>query len=248
MDNYEKLLLPRVTDLFNQCKKQCVPKFSAFLDGGAQAAISDNAYPPYDLDIEFFGGYDGAERKMLGVFPEWEEDRSFPISVIKAESKYIEGLSHRDFLGALMSQGVDRGKTGDILIGGNAAYIFVCTDIASYFTNNISKIGNRGVKLTICSVGECELPVPKTENKKAVCASSRLDAVLAPLCGISRSASSKLISSGGVKVNHREILNVSYSVKPGDLLSVRGYGRFLFVSFDGETGGGRVHITAKKYI
>ncbi|MCD8391145.1 MAG: YlmH/Sll1252 family protein [Firmicutes bacterium] len=250
MDNSEKLLLSKADDLFLQCQRQARAKFSAFLDGGEQAIIEDNFAFPYGVNTMLYGGYENAERRILGAFPEWEDANKdeFPISVLKISSKFMSRLSHRDILGALMSQGVDRSKTGDILIDDENAYIFVCRDIAPYFTNNITKIGNQGVKITVCNTADITLPEPKTERMSVVAASCRIDAVTAALCGISRSAAAKLISSALVKVNHREVTNPSRAVQANDLISVRGHGRFVFVSLDGETAKGRAHITAKKFI
>lgn len=245
-----KLLLSKTNDLFFACKKNASAKFSPFLNSAEQAEIEDNAVIPYEFNTMFFGGYDEAERKMLGVFPEWEEAdaAAFPIKILRFRSRFLDGLTHRDFLGSLMAQGVDRNKTGDILIDGDTAYVFVCADMAAYFADNIKKIGSRGVRSDVCDVSEVRLPKPKTEDMRVICASLRLDAVTAAACGLSRAASAKLISAGLVSVNHRETENASYNVKDGDLLSVRGHGRFVFVSSDGETAKGRLHITVKKYI
>ena len=60
--------------------------------------------------------------------------------------------------------------------------------------------------------------------------------------------SAKLINAERVKLNYRECVDVSKAVSEGDLISVRGFGRFVFLSADGETRKGRLHITAEKYI
>ncbi len=248
MDNGNALITARANDLIRQCERSASVKFSAFLDGAQQRIISENVNF-YGCAAKFFGGYNGAERKMLGVFPEWEEpdDGAFPIKTLKITSVYSDGLTHRDYLGTLMGQGIDRSKTGDIIIDGSTAYIFVCADIASYLAENIKKVGNRGVKIELCS-GAADIPEPKRERVGAVCASLRLDSVIGALCGVSRSESARLINSERVKLNHIECTDVSKTVQSGDLISVRGFGRFVFLSADGMTRKGRLHVTAEKYI
>ena len=249
MDNSDSLLLARARDLVKQCERGAAAKFSAFLDGAQQATISEKV-AFYGLNVKMFGGYDGAERKILGVFPEWEEpeDSAFPISVLKIKSGYGRELTHREYLGTLMGQGIDRSKTGDIIIDGKTAYVFVCTDIAHYLADNIKKIGNQGADIEICTIGDSQIPEPKRERVGAVCASLRLDAVVSALCNLSRAQSAKLINASLVKVNYRECADVSKPVAENDLISVRGKGRFVFLSADGETRKGRLHITAEKYI
>ena len=249
MDNSEALLLARARDLIKQCERGAAAKFSAFLDGAEQAIIAEQI-GFYGFNMKMFGGYMSAERKIMGVFPEWEDadESAFPITVLKIKSGYNRELTHRDYLGTLMGQGIDRSKTGDIIIAGKTAYVFVCEDIASYLADNIKKIGNQGADIEICGIEEAEIPEPKREKVGAVCASLRLDAVVSALCNLSRAQSAKLINASLVKVNYRECADVSKPVAENDLISVRGKGRFVFLSADGETRKGRLHITAEKYI
>ena len=47
--------------------------------------IEDEFQIPYGYNTLFFGGYENAERKVLCVFPEWQEseESEVPISVIR---------------------------------------------------------------------------------------------------------------------------------------------------------------------
>ena len=246
----KKLILARADDLFNMCERRGAAVFSSFLDGGEAAFVDDSFHVSRSENAMLFGGYDGAERKMLGVFPEWEEKNgaSFPISVIRFETPKFRTLTHRDYLGTLMSLGIDRSKTGDILTDETGAYVMVESGISDYILNNINKIANAGVKGRIIQTAGFEPPKPKTEVKQCVVASERLDAVIAAVYGISRAQSEKLVKGGAVKVNHRETVSGSALLNEGDLISVKGMGRFTFKSADGATMKGRLHITVLKYI
>lgn len=250
MNNDEKLLLARTDDLFKLCERHCEMKFSSFLDGGETAFLEDEFHIPYGYNTMMFGGYDMAERRMLGVFPEWQEaDASeFPISVIRFDVPKFRSLTHRDYLGTLMSLGIDRSKTGDILTDDNGAFVFVCSDIAEYVARNVNKIANIGVDTKIVKPEEFAPPKPKTEERTCVCASLRLDAVVAAALNISRASAEKLIGAGHVKINHRETLERSGQVNEGDLLSVRSYGRFILKDIGNTTRSGRLHITVEKFV
>ena len=250
MDTGRKLLLAKIKDLFLMCDKHCEAKFSTFLDGGEQAVIEDELNIPYGYNTMRFGGYDGAERNIFGVFPEWQEARSedFPLTAIRFDVPKFRALTHRDYLGTLMSLGIDRNKTGDILIDENGAYFFVMSDIADYVVRNVAKIATIGVKGHIVDMSDFIPPSPKMEEKTCVCASLRLDAVLAAALNISRSASEKLIAAGSVKVNHRETTDRSGMLDEGMLVSVRNYGRFILKDMGNNTKKGRLHITVSKFV
>ena len=75
----------------------------------------------------------------------------------------------------------------------------------------------------------------------------RLDAVCASAFGISRSECAKLIQSDKARCNGLAV-NVSYLVKEGDVLTLRGYGKAYLRSVNGRTKKDRTHITIEKYI
>ncbi len=245
-----KLLTAKTEDLFDLCEKYAEPKFSQFLDGGEIAVIEDDFRIPYGFNTMFFGGYERAERKIFGVFPEWQQARTedFPLLAIRFEVPKFRRLTHRDYLGALMSLGIDRSKTGDILVDEEGAYVFAESDIAEYIARSVNKISTSGVKGRVIEPAVITVPPPRTVEKKCVCASLRLDAVLSAALGISRAAAETLIRGGSVKVNHRAASDRSKQVSENDLLSVRGSGRFILKETGNITGKGRLHITVEKFV
>jgi RNA-binding protein YlmH len=53
----------------------------------------------------------------------------------------------------------------------------------------------------------------------------RLDAIASAGFGMSRSKMADLITAGDVRVNWKEITQSSHTLKPGDLVAIRGKGR-----------------------
>lgn len=249
-DTDEKLLIARCEDLFTLCDKYCCPRFSDFLDGAEQALLQDKMVFPYGYNTLLFGGFADAEKKILGVFPEWSEAAAeeFPIRCIKIEGGFTRRLTHRDYLGTIMSLGIAPAKLGDIVVSDGFAYVFLHSSIADYVADNVHKIGNQGVKITVISDMSKVRVERRYKTFGTICASERLDAVTAAAANISRSISAGLIEGGKVKVNHREIYKTSETVKEGDLLSIRGHGRFLVDKFGSETRKNRLHIIFKQYI
>ena len=80
----DKLLIDRIMDLYSQCDRYGMPVFGNFLDRGSLTLIEDNVYPEEGTKKLVYGGYEGAERCIYGVFPEWSElcESEFPISCI----------------------------------------------------------------------------------------------------------------------------------------------------------------------
>lgn len=250
MDNDDKLIIAKTEDLFSLCQRYGSAVFSDFLDGAEQAVIKDNFMFPYGFNVMLYGGFEECEKKIIGVFPEWSEPdiTLFPICCLKIEGGFSRRLTHRDYLGTIMSLGVVLSKLGDIVVNDGFAYAFLHTDIAGYVKDNLYKIGNQGVKVTELKNFENIKIERKYKTIETICASDRLDAVTAAAVNISRYQSAELINGGKVKLNHRPIYKAAERIKEGDLISVRGSGRFLLHSFDGETRKNRLHITLKQYI
>ncbi|MBQ1991384.1 MAG: hypothetical protein II233_01220, partial [Clostridia bacterium] len=68
------------------------------------------------------------------------------------------------------------------------------------------------------------------------------------LVPLSREKSATLIKQGYVCVNSLVTDNVSYTIKTGDKISIRGKGKFIIGEFSGVTKKGRLKIIVQKYI
>ncbi len=249
MDNEEKLLISRTEDKIRLCLKYASSQFMHFLNEAEMQIVSEYVKSKNDALCMLFGGYDDARRCILGVFPEWEEPacEAFPIAALEIKKGYNISLTHRDYLGAVLSLGIERTKVGDILTKDDGAYVFVMEDIADFVIGNLKKIANCGVCVKRAE-NVCDLPKPEYEHISAVAASERLDALVAAALNISRNQATLLINSGRVMVNHKEVLKTSFVLKKGDLMSIRGAGRIELEEIGNNTRSGRLHVLFKKYV
>ena len=225
------------------------PSFLGFLDLAERAEAERYLQHIHAQNYMFFGGWDDAERVILGVFPDYlEPDASyFPLTSITAGFRKQDKLTHRDFLGSFMAQGVVRASLGDILIEEGRAVLFVKTELAPHFLSQIEKIGRVGVHM---AEGFSE-PLPIAHSFQpigGVIASERLDCLVALLASSGREKAAQMISGGYVSVNHREALSVSTKVNAGDVISIRRYGRFVVDSLGPYTKKGRLSVKCRKYI
>lgn len=254
----EKLLARRFLDLAEQSYAKGVPCFSDFLGLNEQ-----NIYHSLKRELDFaspvlYGGYEFAERQMLGFLPDalsfMEEDtfrEMFPICCIRItarDERYSDVLTHRDYLGAILNMGIDRSKTGDILIGDHAAWLFCHQQIAGFISDGLTKVKHTYVSCEISGVINSGLPGPRLQRMEGSVASPRIDALLALAFSASRSSLKDLPGSGKVFLNGRMVTDGSTNAKEGDLISVRGMGRFRYIGEIGRSKKGRCFAAIEKFV
>ena len=240
-------MFEQIEDAIRISSERHTPKFVGFLDelqcAEAEAYAGRARAPCFAL----YGGYDGAQRKMFGAFPDDSGEPVFPVASLTVSYKSEYKLSHRDFLGTLMSLGLKREAVGDILTGEGYTVMFVKSEIAGYVAGELTKVG--GVGVNVSEGTERGLPL-ETEfaSVNSTVSSPRLDACLSALLGKSRGQSSKLISAGLVTVNHRVCLSNIKELYAEDTVSVRGFGKFIIDRIGPLTKKGRYRFEARKNI
>ena len=157
-------------------------------------------------------------------------------------------MSHRDYLGSILGLGIDRSKTGDILVFDGSALCYVKKEISDYIASNIEKVGRNSVKAKVVDISDIELPKLKTEEKSFTVASLRIDAVAGGAFNIPRGKIQLLIEGEKTFLNFLPEISPSKTVGEGDMISVRGFGRFKILSVNGKTKKDRISITVLKYV
>ena len=237
----DKLLISRAYDAIELSQRRGIPRFIGFLNEHESACLRTHISPRQD--VIFYGGYPGAARLMLGAGAT-EDD--FPITAIEMRYREEDTLRHRDFLGALMAQGIARDTIGDILTGSGRAVIFFTEEIAPYILANVDKIGRVGVKLSYADLSD--LPASDTPDERMITlASLRLDAFVAAVCGLSREKAARLIRAELVMVDHVTDTGVSTSLREGAVVTVRGHGKFILSSVLGASRKGRQRVSVQHY-
>lgn len=204
------------------------------------------------IDVSFFaeGGIREAERKSIVLFSEYmtKETIENPIRAIVISGNFkFSNLSHRDYLGAILGLGVKREKIGDILICEDCAYVVVHSELTDFFVYNLKNIGKESVSVKEVNLSDIDAPEEEYDEVNLTVSSLRLDSIVSGVCNMSRSKSATLIGQGRVKVNWREIENVSFEIKEGDVLSVRKFGRMKLVEVLGKSKKGKEKIVVRVY-
>lgn len=243
----QKLFEAKLADCVRLGEKR--PSFMGFLDLSERAEAEDILRRIHARNWIFFGGWAQAERVMLGVFPDYlePEETLFPLCGLTVQFRKQDVLTHRDFLGSFLAQGVVRASVGDILSEAGRAVLFVKTELAPHFLSQIEKIGRVGVRITE-GFSEPLPPAHSFQPVSGVTASERLDCLVALLAGTGREKAAQMIVSGFVSVNHRETASTSARVAEGDIISIRRSGRYIIDSLGPKTKKGRLSIKCRKYI
>lgn len=211
--------------------------------------------------IVSFGGYEMAERQMAAFIPDalylrYGENNlcpeliNYPFTAVRIrplQEKFAEQLTHRDYLGAVLNLGIDRSKTGDIIVQGKEAMIFVHKDMGELLLNELTRVRHTSVRTESVNTSVIHYR-PEYEEIRGTVASVRLDSLLAIAFSQSRSKLSGLIEGAKVFVNGRLITNNGYQPVEGDIISVRGMGKFRYVCEEGKTRKNRLSVLINKYI
>lgn len=247
--NEEQQMQKRFAELAEQSYQNSTYYFTDFLSP-SDAALVYTATEAADLSV--WGGAEGCERVMIrfGSPEDFGYEIPFPIQLLKIEpliKKFSDELTHRDFLGALMNLGIERDTIGDIVVKERTGYVFVVERIGDYIRENLGQIKHTHVR---CQVLE-EMPEevkPQLEPVELIVSSIRMDSILSKLYRLSRNQSLDLFRKKLVLVNGRIFENNSGSPKEGDVIAVRGHGKFVFRGVQQDTKKGKQKILVERYV
>lgn len=251
MDKELLQLQNRFRDLAEKSYMQNVYTFSGFLSLAEQDAFLQITKELGSVSWQLYGGSEDCERKMLRFG--CEEDLGYVepypivcIHIFPLLKKFADDFSHRDFLGALMNLGIERSTLGDIFIKDREAYLFCQESMADFICEELSKVKHTNVCCKQVEQGE-KLPVREPEPVEITVSSQRADSIIAKIYRLSREKSRELFADKKVYVDGRLTENLSRILKPGELVTVRGFGRFSYKGLKYETKKGKFCVVAEVY-
>jgi RNA-binding protein YlmH len=245
----DKLLLARAQDRYRACQQEFLRTFTDFMD-----PIRAEKFLCLFHGARAFGGWPEAERKLLGFAPEGLEleDTHFPITCLslRYSQRFNAPPGHRDYLGAVLGLGLDRGKVGDICLGEGGALVYVRAEVADYIQANLAEVGRAPITLvTVATVAPMAPGAPQAPGQglRVTVASLRLDGVVSAGFRLSRGKAAALVEGEKVSVNWVTVRNGAKLLAEGDVLTVRGLGRIKIRQVIGETKKGRLAVEIEKF-
>ena len=253
----DKVLLAQVLDKIEMCENRNKIEHTDFLDL-AQIELVQKFINKIKIENYMsYGGFEQAERKMFVIYPEKfnsevvEKNLSSIVQIVRVElPEDLKGkYTHRDYLGAVIKLGVKREKVGDIIVDNDGADIIVDKDISKFLLENLSGLTRFSKsKVMIENIENLKTVQIRKEEREIIVASLRLDNVISELARCSRNKALDIINMERVFVNFQCETKKTKQIKPGDMITIRGKGRFFIKELVGQTRSGRTIIKFEKFV
>lgn len=245
------MLLAKVWDKINAGMRRNIPANTGFLTP-RELEMTRFLFGETE-GLTAFGGYEGAERKMLCWLPEYLNEsvlvsEDSPVVCLRASFYEGNSPSHRDFLGALMGSGIARETVGDIHVGKGSCDFFVTNEIAPYLLQNFTGAGRVRVRLTQIPLSDVQVPEPEVKEIRDTLASLRLDSVISAGFRIGRSQAAQYVSAGKAAIDGLPCEKPDKTIAEGVKISVRGLGKIRLTNINGQTKKGRISVVIHRYV
>lgn len=249
----DELLLAKVADKQKICGSKNRITYTDFLNKKEQVLISKN------INLKncfFYGVNDNADRKILVFYPEKfnEElarkmlDKILAVIRIELPNDLKGNYEHRNYLSAIIKIGVDRCKIGDILVDENGADIIVFDVNKEFIKQSLMELTRfKKSKIDVIPLEDIRLKKDCFEEISIIVSSMRIDNIVSEIVGCSRSRAEEYIASERVFVNYETVLKLSKVVSKGDVVTIRGKGKFIIDGLVRNTKNGKSVIKLRKY-
>ena len=250
MEKDRGLVKKRFLELAWRAERTGCFAFTGFLNMEEQSLLI-SMKKELPVPFSLFGGTEDCERRVarFGSERDLGYEEPFPISCVGVNAvaaKFGAELAHRDVLGSILGLGVDRSIIGDIAVRQQGAFAFCLSSMAAWICGHLDRVGRQGVRCEVLDRPP-EGPLYRLSEEKIQIASERADAVVAKAFRLSREDSAELFEKERVFVDAALCKSASRQLKAGEIVSVRGYGRFVYGGVDGATKKGRLNAVISKY-
>lgn len=252
----DKICIAQILDKIENSQKENKITYTDFLDMYQISLVSNFLKKISFKEYILVGGYKEAERKSLIIYPSKEEENAkklekeiLKIVRINLYDEDIGKYTHRNYLGGIVKLGLKREKVGDILVRKEGADIICLESFAEILKQELSTLTRfEKSKIEIKEMNEIIVPIVQKEEIKIIIPSFRLDNFVSDLARTSRSKAVEIIKQERVFINGQNETKVSKQVKEGDIITIRGKGRFVVKQLSGTTRSGRTVVVIEKYV
>ncbi|MBD7894291.1 RNA-binding protein [Limosilactobacillus sp. Sa3CUN2] len=221
-------IIDQINDWLVQTTDQYRPVLTPFLNPRqryiAQTLVNGND----NVKMVSNGGWQHAEMKRVLFFPSYYQPqvKDFEVTCLEIDypQKFAE-LHHRQIMGTLLGEGLDRAAFGDIVTDGKRWQVVITNQMARFVRERIDHVGKIKVKWKLISLEQLIAPEDDWEQLTTTVSSLRIDAVVAAGFNYSRNRAKQLLEHGLVQINWEEMQRPDYLVGEHDMLSVRYAGR-----------------------
>lgn len=253
----DKILLSQILDKIEMVEKKNKIEYTDFLDLSQIELVQKFINRIKIENYMSYGGFEQAERKMFVIYPEKfnstvvEKNLSNIVQIIRIElpDEMRGKYTHRDYLGAVIKLGIERKKVGDIIVDSNGADIIIDKDVSKFLVENLGSLTRFSKStITVQNIEDLRPVEIRKEEFEIIVSSLRLDNVISELARCSRNKALDIINTERVFVNFECETKKTKQIKPGDMVTIRGKGRFFIKEIVGQTRSGRIVIKIEKFV
>lgn len=253
----DKMCLAQAIDKIEMSRTRGKIECTDFLDMYQVSLVESFLKKNQIQNYKLYGGYPDSERKILIAYPENYTEEMIAknyskfLKVVKIElTEEDKGkFTHRNYLGGIVKLGLKREKVGDIVVAEDGADIIVVSEFAEILKKELPTLTRfENGTITINEITEIRKKEIKIENIEIIVPSLRMDNIVSDLARTSRSKAAQIIAQERVFINGQNETKVSKQIKLGDIITIRGKGRFIIKEFKGTTRSGRTVILIEKYV
>lgn len=249
----EEILIAKILDKQKFCTSKNRITYSDFLNQREKVIIQKN------VKLEncfFYGVCDNADRELLVFYPEKLNEeiarKSLEniISVIRIHlpNDLKNEYEHRNYLSALMKIGISREKIGDILVEADGADIVIFDINKEYVIQSLNQLTRfKKAKIEVISIYDIRKKEENFEESTIIASSMRIDNIVSEIARCSRNKADELIKEERVYVNYEIVLKNSKVINIGDVITIRGKGKFILDGLVRNTRNEKKVIKIKKY-
>ena len=249
-----EIFISKIIDKINFCKNKNTIEYTDFLDINQKSIALDvlksqkfNTFIVNNNEHEF-------DRNIIIMYPEkldiqiakkyYEEIVSF----IKIENSKNDKYEHRVYLSGVMKLGIRREKFGDIIVQKDNASIIVFKELSKYIYNGLKQLKRfEKSDIDILDIEKLELKENEFEQISIIVHSLRLDNIVSELAKCSRTKAKEIIEEGRTFINNKCEYKISKNINIGDIITIRGKGKFILDKIENKTKKENIIMSVKKY-
>lgn len=206
----DRMCLSQVLDKIEFSKTKDKIEYTDFLDMYQVSLVENFLRKISFLNYQLYGGYEGAERKILFIYPEKYDikmlEKNFQkilkIVRINLPDQEKGKYTHRNYLGGIVKLGLKREKVGDIITYEEGADIITLDDFSNILKEQLPSLTRfQNSNIEINEIENLKKKEIKVEEIKIIVPSFRLDNFVSDLANTSRNKAVQIINQERVFIN-----------------------------------------------
>lgn len=254
--NEQKLLESKINDKYKFAISRNKITYTDFLNLSEKNIAEKYLMEHHIKNYQFFGGNgEDSDRNILIFYPEKFSEEMIQKSIdniisgirinLPKELKY----EHRIYLSGIIKLGIKREKVGDILVRENGADLIVLNEISEFLINNLKQLTRfKSTNIEKIKINDIKIQEKEFEEFNIIVSSMRLDNFVAELAHTSRAKAEEILNEQRVFVNYSLEIKESKKIQIGDVINIRGKGKYIVGDILKSTKSNKIKLMIKKYI